>query len=1777
MKRDSRTFYASLLLMLMMISNLCQPVDSRNGKLTTANYSVRRKKKNRKPRRNLQDNCRSVPAESHFIVDLIGFPLTLDENDLDELSSSFIRAYNGVRDTTGCVIVTSAEVTTSLISSIPTTSIVPDQNARGFPVSMTVTGFCRGCQGQLLEGLSADTAEDGGCASCSVPTRNQVLARWQLEYDSSSSDAINSIFDLTELALSDDAETCNPSTFTRFGTNVVVGLRTTTPEGLSESNLQDLSTVFRESYKAKNELNSDKCDPMFRSGVESFATVIDDLSQHVNLSNITETSDSTLVYVDFYVGGLCDGCDPSTNLFDTIPSPSSGSRRELSESNQTSCLCPSGGSVEQRGPTKQEFLIEFIQESRDLIFVNEIIEINEVDPIECSDDIIDFVDEQVLLDVGNICNTSLPDADIDEILKAFVMAYNELAETMCDPHLRIVDSANLTRRSSDDTADTLTLELSVSGRCRGCDTDADSIIYAVGGSGETPPVNALSPFKSLGREVVSKAEQDPNSRRQRRVETCYCDTTATKARAPTEAEFINYLSSYLSSRPPLSCVGSIPQCNFGSAFQTAIVASFANDTNMEEFSLAMEAAFTRSIRSFYQTSAQSCNSEFRVFESVDTTIGVPFQPRDFGLPVDRRELTTIRQQRMVRGLQTGTTNPTFAPSPIPSTAPSLIPSFIDTDTYILFYSNGICNGCQGLPIISPTAGQTFPSGDALASSSQCSCPVDASKMTGPYASASFESVFQTELDMESVPFEVRNIYETDVTECTGAVQDFQSDIRMMFSFNSSLTQRESRALSSLVKETYNNLSNQYCDPLMRSVDSLSIESTTPVDITATCSEFQLVFTSSGKCQGCENNTALLDDTIAARRGLLGDVVPEGHRKLRFVGDDICFCDQSAVASRAPSPQEFEAALIEALNNDSSFAKVCSVSVPPQNVETLAPTSSPTEEVCNVTLPDQLSSRVIVTVQGPDDEVLSTEQLEAIAGAVRTTYNTIIGLRYTPCDLQYRLVSNVTVDAEFSAPSDTLAFIVEVDCQGCAVDSDFFDPTVIPRANFETVYIRNAQQGNFSITGVREIDLRTCPSDTGSEFSRVVRVEFTQLPCMDGLNFTGTEPQLRSVEKAFVSAYNNLVLSYCDPFYRTLEQAQIVRFGENTDEGNLPVEIRVTGSCRNGCNPNLIDVYAIPNSMPGARMLLEESVSAGLSHRFLQETETCFCDSQAIGARAPFESEFVAQYRKAVEALDLECLSSVGQCEFGTRFSTGIVVLFDQDDLLESGNLTATIEDTFLQTINTIYDVDDESCNPEFRMIDSVQATIGVNLTAVDSMAGQRYLRSLQMATDFPTMSPTTAFVAGNPNPAPTLPPDIVILPDGPTSSPTTVAPPGSLAVLLYIAGTCNGCSDDFALSNQVVSGRRRLPARELQAGSFNSSSNCFCPIEATRQTGIDADEVTQSFQSALDGEVNLTVNEIDEITVVECLDELREYETFFAFDFAVKDSITDREIDDLVGLIASTYNELNAAYCDPFLREIDVLLVADGFRVRRRRMQEGNLEDGCFRLDIEFEAYGSCRGCEDFIDLFSEASFADSRRRELSEYVLDPTSVSRGRRRGLQEFPDICFCEGQTIASRAPTIDEFAIAFEPKLEALQLPNVCAFFGAAEEFCDIEENGDEYEGEVAVSLVVEGDLGEDDIFNLKETFFDTFNREVDSFLDVCDEDYTQLYFVFVDDVIFEFESSDLSFLTVVFVFFGFCQIDGPCDGEIVFDVIDDINNQFERLVAPVIAAGVGEEIFGFFGT
>jgi hypothetical protein len=1543
----------------------------------------------------------------------------------------------------------------------------------------------------------------------------------------------------------------------------------------------------------------------------------------------------------------------TTNVFDSV-----SNRRRLQEEEQepviefdeTSCLCPPNVD-QQRPPTEAEFTQELKLALQDLTFVQALLEVQEVEPTLCDAEVVDF-EEVFLVDV-EVCDEGVLDEDVTGLEQAFVTAYNAIAEIFCDPHFRNIESATILRMGEKSQGNSMTLEMKAFGKCRGCDAETVSL-YETSDMKEASSRLLLEDLLAKGNQV----EDSPFVSR-RRLDTCYCDTGATELRAPTEAEFIFFYQGFVRARQnkTLSCVTDVSECDFGDPFDTAIVASFANETSIDGYKEAMGRALLTTLINLYQNSEEVCNPEFRMYEAVESTIGIPFNPREFGFPVNRRNLQaeatptttptktptttptasvipSVSSQTTVTPSKRPSTSPTFRPSTRPTSTPSMLPTFIDTNTYVLLFAMGICNDCQDKTVLTAQGSNSsrallprFLQNTTLpATTSNCFCPIDSEKKAGPFLADAVQQAFQEQLAIEAVPLDLAHIYEVNVVECEKGTNAFDGNLVVEFSFNAVLTPAEFEELTQLVEDTYNILNNNYCDPFQREITTLRLSKSSRLSFTTPCAPHRVRFSASGICLGCVNGTSLLDEETQGRRALealpTALMITSPPRRRRMAGSDVCFCDTTTIADRAPTSKEFEAALKAALEPTAILSKVCAVVVPEQNQETAAPTAAPTEKVCEVTLPDEFTTSVIVSV---NLQALTDDQIDQLGASIQATYNSLNELTFTPCDLNYRNVTAVALDPSFSSRrlsdkivsssiesillpvrvssdgrgrrtiedlSVSILFSVTVQCQGCAPETDLLDSSVISKGKFLQIYTRTVEK-LFSV-GVleifQEVDPISCPSEI-LEFSKVVIVELVQKTCLLGLNFTGDDAQLRLIQESFVATYNRLALDYCDPLFRTLGDAKIVRFGVNTTDGNLPLEIRVSGTCRD-CDPDNLDIYALPTTLSTTRKLFDNhQLLNNPQRRHLQELEMCYCDAQPVGERPPFESEFVQAYQKSVQSLQLDCIETVGDCNFGTPFSTGIIVEFERDESLSLEEFTSQIEESFKNTINQLYSISEESCNPEFRQVQTVEATIGVNLTVSKNETRRLLGREIQdTSTAAPTPTPDTTSDNVTAAPTPVF-----------GTAPTPLFITNTIGVLLYVNGVCNGCSSELTGRNQVDMGRlleslpSPIPSRRLQDESFNATSDCFCPINATLKIGpVTSDEVSSGFQENLRvGNISLVVNEIDEVTVVQCLDVLEDFETTFIFSFAVQPDVTSSEMDDLANIIQATYNELNALYCDPLLRQIDTLFVSDVLRVRKDRRR---LLEDCFNLDIEFFALGTCRGCANGVSLFGDDINDLRMRRALQDAISNKLRAARHNKRGPSlrrlQGSDFCICEDDAIATRAPTFEEFAEIFAEVLEAAFLPNVCGFFEVEEEDCDPSVTGEEFVTDVTLTLFVEGSLSGGDLSELEQEFFDTYNDVIDSLYDPCDPGYTQLYFISIEDIFEDFRrelqdesegktttsgeirSLQPSYVTITFELYGYCQSD--CHGNSVSEVIGDVYNAFERIDF-IIAVDPDGDDFPFFDT
>jgi hypothetical protein len=146
----------------------------------------------------------------------------------------------------------------------------------------------------------------------------------------------------------------------------------------------------------------------------------------------------------------------------------------------------------------------------------------------------------------------------------------------------------------------------------------------------------------------------------------------------------------------------------------------------------------------------------------------------------------------------------------------------------------------------------------------------------------------------------------------------------------------------------------------------------------------------------------------------------------------------------------------------------------------------------------------------------------------------------------------------------------------------------------------------------------------------------------------TENELTTLETAFRSNYNDLIQGYCDPLFRNVAEVSII--GTVAEGSNLTTAIggvrflrklqtsnkarvtfkfvfRVTGICR-GCKAGTKLFNDALRRHLGRSLALTNSTSV------LEDSNQCFCPTDAVDFRSPSTEEFTAVYNQTIISLSL---------------------------------------------------------------------------------------------------------------------------------------------------------------------------------------------------------------------------------------------------------------------------------------------------------------------------------------------------------------------------------------------------------------------------------------------------------------------------------------------------------------------------------------------------------------
>ena len=474
-------------------------------------------------------------------------------------------------------------------------------------------------------------------------------------------------------------------------------------------------------------------------------------------------------------------------------------------------------------------------------------------------------------------------------------------------------------------------------------------------------------------------------------------------------------------------------------------------------------------------------------------------------------------------------------------------------------------------------------------------------------------------------------------------------------------------------------------------------------------------------------------------------------------------------------------------------------------------------------------------------VCETVEWDLVEQILLETYNTMLETDY--CDPTFRVMESVLL-VETNRTEErmlTLTFDISGSCRGCSEDSLFHTTTISVEQEKDTISFGPLQRRQLllpqasspqapspprqlAMTGPcacptnvtnraptqeefkAEIDsiLATvfkgvqcnvdCPVTNRSVWEDLILLELTvrrtstnSSSCASNTTAStmileGDTALMADLESSYMEIYNELQSdSYCDPYGRQLTSVDIVSVGEMNALGNIPIEIKLVGTCVD-CDGLDMRVYDHPRT---------QITGNTFRRRRLQSVMTCTCPILSVYdyVRAPFEAEFVSRYQQIVQQLDEECVDSVAECNYGTTFSTGIYL----NATINAMNLTDAdihvIAESFEMALNLGYASNEVTCDSQFRTIDQVIAKVVSP-------------NSQQLVEESTTLQ-------------------------------------RRVVLNLFVSGICNGCGNKLFVGDTSADGRRRHllvdgerhllfdGKRRLQQQMTLATSNCYCPLGAT--------------------------------------------------------------------------------------------------------------------------------------------------------------------------------------------------------------------------------------------------------------------------------------------------------------------------------------------------------------
>jgi hypothetical protein len=537
-----------------------------------------------------------------------------------------------------------------------------------------------------------------------------------------------------------------------------------------------------------------------------------------------------------------------------------------------------------------------------------------------------------------------------------------------------------------------------------------------------------------------------------------------------------------------------------------------------------------------------------------------------------------------------------------------------------------------------------------------------------------------------------------------------------------------------------------------------------------------------------------------------------------------------------------------------------------------------------------------------------------------------------------------------------------------------------------------------------------------------------------LNFIGTPSNLdsaevKALEDIFGVAYNRLGDLLCnDGSFRIVSDATIVLDDESAQQRQLqligpipvlqipfPLFFQINWQC-NACGGG----STLFGNDAGRK--LDESVdsTAAVSRNLRTKEDAC------APCKLPSPEMFTMVYNDvlqeainegvqfdAVTALvSVSELKEVSCSEKIKKDDTTLVIDFLGDPDEASSDEMMLLAESVGSAINALNGLNDETCDPFFRVVLSVDAEL---VEEEEIILGRRL-----------------------------MPFKFKVLP---------------FKIFFNVFFQCRGCPGGTTLFTNDAA-RRWLEdtseRRGLQA-STTVSDECLC--------AIGADEFRAPTPAEFDVAFNLTVSslieegaidfifqvgsmtEVEEISCAATVDD-RESQLVFEAEGDSND-LTSGDLIDIEEAIQAALDKLYSQVCDPQVRTIlDVSF--GGFLGVQPDDESGGrlLFNSTFistpsiivstPIDLSVDIIFSCRGCPIDAGLFVDDAIASSTNDRMLSHLV-PNSQRR-----LPVNGDQCYCDVTTVDdSRTPTIEEFSVLFAAEIENLNLPIVFNFANITE--------------------------------------------------------------------------------------------------------------------------------------